>query len=235
MQFSNVDFGKRLKQARYNLGLTQAELAEKLNMGSSASVSIWESGKKSPALEHLVEICNILHIPISYFFLSEGLDQLQNDTIFPTSFLSVEEEKVIDQVWLVSRTLKNDVEDGIAVSTTQNNISRGISYTFIIDDKDEIVNGRLFELIRTTFVERPDLLTVFRISADNFRFLTYQQIVFFNPLRQSNGKSSVYGEISDTNHTWLKISPGESSRLVGVVVDIIKTCKNFNITDYDTN
>ena len=134
MQSSNRDFGQRLKEARLNQGLTQAELAQELNMGSSSSVSMWETGKNALTLELLVAICKILHVSVNYFFISEELDRLQTDTIFSTSFLSSEEEKVISQVWLVSRTLKNDVENGIAVPITQKNINIGISYTYIIDN-----------------------------------------------------------------------------------------------------
>ena len=79
------------------------------------------------------------------------------------------------------------------------------------------------------------MLTVFRVPIDNFRFLTYQQILFFNPLRRLNGKSSVYGEISDTNNKWLKFSLEESSRLIGAVSKIIETCKKFDVTEYETN
>ena len=43
----NSDFGKRLKEFRKTLGLTQVEFAEKLGNGiKQAHVSAWESGSE---------------------------------------------------------------------------------------------------------------------------------------------------------------------------------------------
>jgi len=57
------NFGKTLRKYRRERGLTQGELAEKLFV-SSQSVSIWESGKGLPDLDHLCELSKLLSVSI---------------------------------------------------------------------------------------------------------------------------------------------------------------------------
>lgn len=56
-------FGKTLRKHRKEQGVTQWELAEKL-MVSAQSVSIWESGKGLPDLDHLCELSRVLSVSI---------------------------------------------------------------------------------------------------------------------------------------------------------------------------
>lgn len=56
-------FAKMLRKYRKEQGLTQGELAEKL-LVSAQSVSIWESGKGLPDLDHLCELSRILSVSI---------------------------------------------------------------------------------------------------------------------------------------------------------------------------
>lgn len=48
--------------ARVNAGLTQAELAEKLNINVATLIS-WEKGKTQPKASQMSEISNITQIP----------------------------------------------------------------------------------------------------------------------------------------------------------------------------
>lgn len=61
MAVDYVIIGQRLKTARKKAGLTQQELAEKLNL-SVAYISRVECGSSHVNLKRLTEICNILNI-----------------------------------------------------------------------------------------------------------------------------------------------------------------------------
>lgn len=50
----------RIAAFRNNLGITQAELAKKLNISRSA-VNSWEMGTSTPQLKHVIEMAEIFH------------------------------------------------------------------------------------------------------------------------------------------------------------------------------
>lgn len=49
----------RVKEYRGKMGLTQAQLADKLNVDRSV-ISIWERGKGTPCKKHRAMLCAIL-------------------------------------------------------------------------------------------------------------------------------------------------------------------------------
>lgn len=49
----------RVKEYREKMGLTQAQLADKLNVDRSV-ISIWERGKGTPCKKHRAMLCAIL-------------------------------------------------------------------------------------------------------------------------------------------------------------------------------
>lgn len=49
----------RIKEYREKMGLTQAQLADKLNVDRSV-ISIWERGKGTPCKKHRAMLCAIL-------------------------------------------------------------------------------------------------------------------------------------------------------------------------------
>jgi transcriptional regulator with XRE-family HTH domain len=60
-------FGKRIKEERKNLGLTQNELAEKAGITDNY-LSYIEAGKKSASLTTIKHIADALHVHISKLF-----------------------------------------------------------------------------------------------------------------------------------------------------------------------
>lgn len=62
---------KNLRNSRIVLGLTQKDVAEKLNVNNS-TVSGWETGKDTIPLKRLVEYANIYHYTLDYLF---GIDE----------------------------------------------------------------------------------------------------------------------------------------------------------------
>ena len=57
--------GERIKAARKQAGMTQGELAEKLEI-SYVGVSQWESGRRNPKASTLARIAEVLDVPLGY-------------------------------------------------------------------------------------------------------------------------------------------------------------------------
>lgn len=68
-----VKIGKYIAGKRKALGMTQKQLAEKLNM-SDKSVSKWERGVCLPDVSVYMELCGILGISINEFLAGEDID-----------------------------------------------------------------------------------------------------------------------------------------------------------------
>ena len=61
-----MTFGEKLKIARTEAGLKQAELAKQLNTTGN-TISNWENNVSKPDLDTLSYICGILHVNASFF------------------------------------------------------------------------------------------------------------------------------------------------------------------------
>ena len=61
---NQIDTGKFIAGCRKEKGLTQAQLAEKLNITDRA-VSKWETGKCMPDSSIMLELCNILGVTVN--------------------------------------------------------------------------------------------------------------------------------------------------------------------------
>lgn len=61
-----MTIGERIKSARKQAGMTQQELAERLET-SYTGISLWESDKRIPKRESLNRIAEVLNIPVAYF------------------------------------------------------------------------------------------------------------------------------------------------------------------------
>lgn len=66
-----VDFGKKLKKLRMEAGLTQADLAKRLNV-TKAVVSYYELHERTPSPDVLIKISNIFHVSADFLL---GIDQ----------------------------------------------------------------------------------------------------------------------------------------------------------------
>lgn len=62
---SNISIGKILKETRHSLGLTQEQVAEKLNL-ALRYISDIERDKTKGSLDTLVKLCNLYHITPTY-------------------------------------------------------------------------------------------------------------------------------------------------------------------------
>ncbi len=65
-----MTLGEKLKQARRQSGLSQEQLAEKLNVSRSA-VAKWETDKGMPDIENIKAIAQLLDVSIDYLLTEE--------------------------------------------------------------------------------------------------------------------------------------------------------------------
>lgn len=80
------DLGSRLKEMRNRRGLTQKELAERINKSVSA-ISGYESNVQTPPTDVLVSISHVLHVPLTYF-----VDLSCEDTYFAQGLTNAQKE-----------------------------------------------------------------------------------------------------------------------------------------------
>ena len=93
-----MEFAERLKTLRKQAKLTQAKIAEKLDISQQAYAS-WERGSKKPTQENLVKIAQVLNVSVDYLVgnLDNTEDELDNiELLFRMNSkgLTEEEKKV---------------------------------------------------------------------------------------------------------------------------------------------
>ena len=95
-----MEFAERLKTLRKQGKLTQAQIAEKLNISQQAYAS-WERGVKKPTQDNLVKIAQILNVSIDYL-VGNSDENLKEDELDNVELLFrmnsnglTEEEKAI--------------------------------------------------------------------------------------------------------------------------------------------
>jgi transcriptional regulator with XRE-family HTH domain len=75
-------FGSRMKQARRDAGLTQQQVADRLNVNHS-NVSQWESDKHTPQFSAIVAFCQMTGVSLDRLVLgrepNSGYDKRIND------------------------------------------------------------------------------------------------------------------------------------------------------------
>lgn len=69
--------GKRIKELRKNAGLTQEQVAERIEMEQN-TISVIESGRNFPTLITLEKIAKVLNVKLSDFFDYEYLDDIES-------------------------------------------------------------------------------------------------------------------------------------------------------------
>lgn len=73
-----MELAERLKTLRKQVQLTQAQIAEKLDISQQAYAS-WERGVKKPTQENLVKIAQVLNVSVDYLVgnSEERLDNIE--------------------------------------------------------------------------------------------------------------------------------------------------------------
>ena len=73
-----IKTGKFIAECRKNQNLTQAQLAEKLNITDRA-ISKWETGNAMPDSNIMLDLCDILGITVNELLCGETIDIAQKD------------------------------------------------------------------------------------------------------------------------------------------------------------
>ena len=60
-----VEFGNKLRQLRLQAGMTQADLAKRLNL-TKAVVSYYENHERAPSPDVLIKLATIFHVSTDY-------------------------------------------------------------------------------------------------------------------------------------------------------------------------
>ena len=98
-----MEFHERLYEVRKRAGMTQSDLAEKLDVSRQA-VSRWEMGTAKPEFENLIAISNIFGVSIDY--LLKGEPASPDDNIHPDGDPEQTEEpdrkNTAEKLWLAA-------------------------------------------------------------------------------------------------------------------------------------
>ncbi len=87
-----IKIGRFIATRRKEVGLTQLELAEKLNI-SDRAISKWETGKSLPDASIMIELCEILGIGINELFYGEMINMNENDKKYDEIILAMKKEQ----------------------------------------------------------------------------------------------------------------------------------------------
>ena len=101
---NQIDTGKFIAGCRKEKGLTQAQLAEKLNITDRA-VSKWETGKCMPDASIMLELCNILGVTVNELLSGERIE------------INNYEEKVNENLIELKRKDENNMNKNAIIST----------------------------------------------------------------------------------------------------------------------
>ena len=115
------DLGSRLKSIRLKRGITQKNLAERINKSISA-VSSYESNAQLPPLDVLESIALVLNVSIDYL---AGID---NHCTYSVKNLSIQEAEIIDMLFQEFSSGSSSVGE---LSDTQIKILQKLIYVFI--------------------------------------------------------------------------------------------------------
>ena len=83
-----IKIGMFIQERRKEVGLTQSELAEKINITDRA-ISKWERGICLPDASNMQELCSILNISINDLFSGEIVDMNDNEKKLEENLLEV--------------------------------------------------------------------------------------------------------------------------------------------------
>lgn len=87
-----IKIGKFIAKCRKEIGLTQAELAERLNITDRA-VSKWETGKSMPDSSIMLELCEILKINVNELLSGEVIEMKNYNEKAEETIIALQKEK----------------------------------------------------------------------------------------------------------------------------------------------
>ncbi len=132
-----VNFGERIYQLRKDLGLSQEEIAAKMNV-SRQTISNWENGGAHPTIDKAVELANLFDV---------SLDELVGKQVQPTKKSSEVLQALLQQQVTIYIKPETDAWVSIKKTTLKNCEIIEINPTsirFIVQEKKQRIERLLF-------------------------------------------------------------------------------------------
>lgn len=102
-----TEIGKFIARCRKERRLTQAQLAEKLNITDRA-VSKWETGKCMPDSAIMLQLCEILGITVNELLSGEKIGARENDSAY--------EKKADENLLILKRRDENNINRNVVIA-----------------------------------------------------------------------------------------------------------------------
>ena len=131
-----IYFGDKIREARKAAGLTQRQLADKVNV-SNTSISNWEKNLSRPDPDTIQHLCWALNVQPNYFFSVDSASAL------PSNILPMPEMRKIPLVGTIACgepiLAAENIEDYV-------NIPKDMAGDFALTCKgDSMINARIFD------------------------------------------------------------------------------------------
>lgn len=178
MKYIPVEIGKRIKENRIKLGLTQSELGEKLSKKISEQKSVhaiseYESGKTVPPLPTLFNLCEVFDCELGYLL---GEENYKEKTKLKSKFLEI-------------TGLSSEVYDKLVKITEYKNKKNGWCYDISVV---EVLN-KLFTII--DFGNMMGNIADYEANVKEFNKIMNE----INEFEDKHPESEGWGDIADPN------------------------------------
>lgn len=80
MRYDLKDCGKRIQQLRQEMKLSQAQLAEKLNVSQNTIAKI-ECGLRRPSIDFLLDLAEFFHTSVNYLVFGVPLEEAEKEAL----------------------------------------------------------------------------------------------------------------------------------------------------------
>lgn len=89
--------GERLREIRIKRGFTQEQLGEIIGV-TKGTISLYESGQRTPKTENIVELIYALGVSADYLLGADVIVEIKNDDDPKYRFFTLEEAKFIEEL-----------------------------------------------------------------------------------------------------------------------------------------
>lgn len=133
-----IKIGKFISLKRKEKGITQSQLAERLNI-SNRSISKWENGVCLPDASNMIELCEILGITINDLFSAEIVDMKNNEKKLEENLLELAKLKEQKDKYMLNIEIALGIVIfifffGIILLTSLINVQEWIKIIIILSD-----------------------------------------------------------------------------------------------------
>lgn len=151
-----TDIGKRIKELRESIGMTQTELAQKLGYKNKSTIGKIETGINDIVLSKVVEFANALHTSVAYLMGWEDDSTTSIDNIYPIELKRI---PLLGEIACgVPKYANEDRESYIMTGTN-------IQADFCLKAKgDSMINARIHEG-DIVFIRKQDIVANGEIAA----------------------------------------------------------------------